>query len=389
MWQVHAKLSALTWGRAFVLLATLFSLSCKDSSDSAGPVQACTPLAVECQGDAVVSCLADGSAWSAPSPCDQGLQCNGGACQPAGVEILTTTLPDGNVGAAYDVGLEVNQQGCSWTLELGALPDGMALSTDGHVAGTPTVAGDFDLTAKADCGAAGTADALYVLTIHAVGFAITTASLPAALDGFDYSFQLAATGGSSPYGWMVADGALPAGVYLTADGQLLGAPSEVGDFPLTFKAFDNADSPQVASKSLTLTVNIAPLEVIGTTQYDLLITKVIILDTIAIVPGFPFPYSTQLQARGGLKPYTWSEIPLPSALTFLIPQSGIPTGLTLDADGTLHGAVTTTDQVITVTVPLSTVTITGFFFAGQVADSQSPQSTKTAIFAIPTIPIGG
>ena len=94
-------------------------------------------------------------------------------------------------------------------------------------------------------------------------------------------------------------------------------------------------------------------------------------------------------ADGGQSPYAWSEEPLPGGLQSIVTQAGIPDGLTLSADGTLSGAVDSTDQVTTVPVPLSGIDLTGFFFYAQVADSQEPAETQSALFLIPTLPVGG
>lgn len=383
----HAKPWVPGWAPAVALTALVFAAACGSDDGETGPSPTCTPNAVACDGNAIITCSADGQSWSAPQACEQGEQCESGTCSPGAVEILTAALPNATVGMAYAATLQANRDGCSWAVSQGALPDGIALAAAGALSGTALAAGDFNLTIAADCGAEGTAERAYVLTVLPPGFVITTTSLPAAQEGFDYSFQLAATGGTEPYAWMVADGLLPAGITLTAAGELLGAPSEIGEFPMVLKAFDNSPSPQVASQALTLSVGIAPLEIYGEQEFNLILGKLVILDTIIIVPGFPLPYATQLLARGGLKPYAWTEAEIPGALSYLFPTSGIPDGLTLQTDGALEGSVTSTDQVITITVPLSTTQITGFFFAAQVADAQDPAETQTAVFVLPTVPV--
>jgi hypothetical protein len=114
-----------------------------------------------------------------------------------------------------------------------------------------------------------------------------------------------------------------------------------------------------------------------------------VLPLIVVVQGIPIPYSTPLQATGGLPPYHWSEIDLSSTVALLIPSAGIPTGLTLADDGTLHGAVTDSSQIITISVPFSTYSLTGFFFAAQVEDSQSAPDSASAVYLLPTVPVGG
>ena len=79
---------------------------------------------------------------------------------------------------------------------------------------------------------------------------------------------------------------------------------------------------------------------------------------------------------------------MPSIVKNFLPKSGIPTGLTLAKDGTLGGAVSDASLVFELKVPLSQITLKGFFFAAQVSDSQSKPATQQALFIIPTVPVG-
>jgi hypothetical protein len=62
--------------------------------------------------------------------------------------------------------------------------------------------------------------------LPAPGFHITTTSLPSATLGAQYSVQLGATGGATPYRWKVVprSGKLPKGLKVRADGLLTGTP---------------------------------------------------------------------------------------------------------------------------------------------------------------------
>ncbi|HET6978682.1 MAG TPA: Ig domain-containing protein [Pyrinomonadaceae bacterium] len=55
---------------------------------------------------------------------------------------------------------------------------------------------------------------------------ITTESIPNARASFDYSLQLACTGGLPPYHWSVVAGELPPSLNLSEDGELAGCPFE-------------------------------------------------------------------------------------------------------------------------------------------------------------------
>jgi len=100
------------------------------------------------------------------------------------------------------------------------------------------------------------------------------------------------------------------------------------------------------TNSVTITVNPPqPLKITTTTLPN-------------AVVGAAYPAGTQLQATGGVTPYTWS-----------ITAGSLPPGMALAADGTISST------------PVPTTRGT-YNFTVQVADSDSPQSTKTASLSI-------
>jgi len=67
------------------------------------------------------------------------------------VEIIPATLPDSNENQAYAQALTTNIGNVLtqvWTVVSGSLPAGMALNTNGTLAGTPTESGSFNFTAR-------------------------------------------------------------------------------------------------------------------------------------------------------------------------------------------------------------------------------------------------
>jgi hypothetical protein len=50
--------------------------------------------------------------------------------------------------------------------------------------------------------------------------------------------------------------------------------------------------------------------------------------------------------------------------------------------------VTDASLVVDVQVPLTQISLKGFFFAAQVTDSLSPAQSKTALYIVPTVPVG-
>jgi hypothetical protein len=374
----------------------------------------CAPGQIVCAEAAVLVCAADGLSWEETAcedefvcfagacvecvnadQCEPGEVCgDDGRCAPEAVTVRPPSPPIGMVGEAYAYAFEARGglPPYVWSAE-GTVPTGLTVAEDGVLEGVPSAAGTYAFTVVAEdgLGTEGTAAAAVTIEPRVEGVRITTSSpLPEAEEGEAYQVQLRAAGGTPPYAWLINVGQLPAGLRMDATGLISGTPDmAVGDFPFRVRVFDNGDVPTWDQRELTLRVRIAPLEIIGNQEYNLLVTKVIVLPLLTFIPNLPLlPYDTQLQAKGGLRPYHWTEQEIPSWLNFLIPRSGIPQGLTLEEGGRLRGNVSSTEEVIEITIPFTQITLRGFFFVGEVADSQSPAARKTALFLIPTLPIG-
>jgi hypothetical protein len=370
----------------------------------------CTPGQVLCGPDGLFTCSDDGLSWqvtpcAAHEACFEGRcvqcvrdqdcgddrVCADGTCAAPPLSVATTELPPAQVGQPYHFELEAANGAppYRWSLAEGMMPRGLSLVRGGAIDGTPVEAGDVDLHVAVDDSTDAHAEAVLHLRVLPQGLVIATDMLPAAEEGTEYAVDFMAMGGTAPYGWFVVDGALPMGLVLGADGHLGGTPTEVGPFDFRLRAVDASTPPGFAEKDFHLEVQIAPLHITADQIFNLFITQVVVLPTITIIPNIPVPYDTQLQATGGLRPYHWSEVPLPANLQQFVPHSGIPDGLVLDDDGHLHGAVVDPSQVISVQIPFTQITLTGFFFVGRVDDSQGVPANDQAIFLLPTLPIGG
>ena len=90
----------------------------------------------------------------------------------------------------------------------------------------------------------------------AVGPAIVTAALPGATQHSSYSKTLQAVGGTTPYTWSVASGALPSGVSLNVNtGALSGTPTAAGTFPVSLRATDASGLTSTQPYSLVVTAS--------------------------------------------------------------------------------------------------------------------------------------
>jgi hypothetical protein len=107
-------------------------------------------------------------------------------------------------------------------------------------------------------------------------------------------------------------GTLPDGINLSATGLLSGTPTAAGTFDFTVRV--TSDSPaQSATRSLQIVV-----------------TSVLTLTTTTLPSGTRFaPYTTTLNAAGGIPPLTWSVI-----------GGSLPLGLTLSSAGVISGTPT-------------------------------------------------
>jgi hypothetical protein len=145
-----------------------------------------------------------------------------------------------------------------------ALPPGLSLSTEGLISGTPgsavalsafSAAAPYTFTVVATDALGSTASqALTILVAPPV--AIVPQTPPAATAGSPYSAQLAATGGTDPVTFSLADGsALPPGLTFSDSGLLSGTPTNPGSFSFTVVATDALGS--AASLPLAFSVSAA------------------------------------------------------------------------------------------------------------------------------------
>jgi hypothetical protein len=263
----------------------------------------------------------------------------------AALSVNTSSLPNALATGAYSQPLSATggTSPYSWTLTTGSLPPGLSLATAGSIYGTPTTAGTYNFTVQVADTSTPTRTATGSLSIT-VGAALTipTAALPSGMLTASYSEALAATGGTSPYTWSIASGALPAGLSLSTAGVITGTPTASGLFSFVVQATDStAPSAQTATRALTLNV-LATLSI----------------TTPALPSGLETtPYSQTLAATGGTPAYSWSVL-----------SGALPAGLSLSAVGVFSGTPTAAGD---------------FHFTVQAADSTTPtQLTATQAFSL-------
>ncbi len=166
--------------------------------------------------------------------------------------IEPAALPPATQGGAYSVTLTaLGGTGSGYTWSAGALPPGLSLS-GATLSGTPTTAGSLSAVIRVkDSGAAiGSRD--YTIDVVPAGSPLAVATtLPAGTPGVSYSQPLTATGGTGPYSWSIASGALPPGLSLSG-ATVSGVPLAGGTFAGTLQATDSATNTATSPFSIPI-----------------------------------------------------------------------------------------------------------------------------------------
>lgn len=226
--------------------------------------------------------------------------------------LITTTLPGGKVGSAYTAVLSATGTPAITYAVVGKLPDGLSLSADGKITGTPTKMGQFPFTvvARSDFGSSNR-DYTIAVTDKTDAPGLTGATLTPGVVDRVYSAQIAVTG-TAPITLTVTSGSLPAGLRLNEDGRIHGTPTKEGESSFEVTATNDAGSTTARYK-----ISIKPAGT-AAAQPDIL------------TANFPAatvgtPYNIALAASGD-KP-----------ILFTVTEGTLPGGLTLSADGVLAG----------------------------------------------------
>jgi hypothetical protein len=237
---------------------------------------------------------------------------------------VQSSLPGGALGAPYDASVSVTGGRAPYRWSARGLPAGIALvpgatSDTVSLAGTPTgPAGNYriELTVGDDTVRPAVV-ATFPITV-APPLAMVAGSLPNGVVGTTYSptAELAVTGGVAPYTWTVTG--LPDGVSLDtnttgATRRFDGAPTAVGTSTVSISVADASGSaPVTATRTITvapaLSLSVAGLPTDAFTDVD---------------------YAGNAVASGGNAPIT-------------VTATGLPSGLSMAANGTLSGRPTAT-----------------------------------------------
>ncbi|GEM_PF-3278744 len=283
--------------------------------------------------------------------------------QPSVFLSLSCPAVTGQVGMAYFADLDVSGGTGPFTLTVvsGSLPSGLTLNSNGTITGTPTAAGTFNATinvtdslgasatTSSSCGAITISPATNTPTPNVVIHKNHTGVFREGDTGKTYTLIVSNVGTAATSGMVTVSDTLPPGLTATAISgsgwtcvlgtlvctrtDALAAGSSFSPITVTVNVAANA-APSVA--------NTATVSVGGTTNAA--------IDVTAIVPALPnggitplsvscppasgqvgVAYFAALSASGGTAPYTFS-----------LGSGSLPTGLTLNGNGTITGTPTAT-----------------------------------------------
>lgn len=274
-----------------------------------------------------------------------------GTSAPATVTITvgtpTITYAPGNpatatAGNAYSTNVAGATGGTgpfTYTITSGALPQGLTLSANGTISGTPRAVGAFVFQVHATDSSTGTGPFFATsgtLTLNVGAPTLSMSPAPGALSGsvgVAFSQTFMASGGSSPYtyAFSVTSGTLPTGLsFNTSTGVLSGTPTSAGTASFNVTATDSTTGGTFSVLAgYTLTVAAPTVTVNPVTLTN---------------PQAGTPYTQTLTASGGTVPYTFvvSAGALPAGIS-INPVTGVVSG-TPTAAGTVNLTIQVTDN---------------------------------------------
>jgi hypothetical protein len=242
--------------------------------------------------------------------------CNGQITISAMAISTATLLPSATQNEAYNQAIAVTGGTPPYNFSNNCCtPGGIGMNNAGLLNGTSGGPGFWSFTVYVNDSAGNTARKTFQLAVLS-----TPLSLPSIntvlLDDFTIGMQswdtVGVSGGTPPYNYAIASGALPPGVSLlglaqvqpemTASGPILGgAPTVLGTYQFTLQMTDSSVPPQTSSRTFDLRVS--PLTWDGLPN-----------GTLGV------PYNQTLRMLGGQPPYHYTIV-----------QGALPNGLSLNA----------------------------------------------------------
>ncbi len=177
--------------------------------------------------------------------------------------IATTTLPTGVKGTPYSATLTASggSEPFTWTLQGGALPAGITLSSAGVLSGTPTAAGDVAIVVRVTDFTTFAISKALLLPVSATFTkpVVNPITFPVVTVGTDFRHTVTAL--NYPKTFTITG--LPKGLkFVAATGAITGQPDVSGVFNVQVKAANSAGTSLVVTSRLT--VKALPKNLVGT-----------------------------------------------------------------------------------------------------------------------------
>ena len=230
-----------------------------------------------------------------------------------------TLLPPAAVGVPYRVELQATSGAAPYTwnkkkkAKFGNYPDGITLSPQGILSGTPTAQGRSNFTINVKDSASKSASKPLSIEVGPppAPLAVRTETLPNATQALPYNATLEGEGGIGPYTWTLDGGALPDGLSLSPEGDITGRATSLGAASFVLRLRDSLGTSTTKSFFIVVVPPPPPL----------------VIQTLSLPETFAErDYSQTLRASGGVAPYSWSLV-----------SGNIGTGLSLSVDGIISG----------------------------------------------------
>ncbi len=242
---------------------------------------------------------------------------DGGTKEPLvdALVLTTSNLPNVELGENYLFKLKASGGIPPYRFQVksGELPEGILLGAlDGQLKGVPVTPGTHKFTIELSDSKDEVVSADFELYVIPEPLQILTSRLSSGRVDAVYESSLRGRGGIEPYQWSIAEGELPPGLNLSAEGDISGTPTAFGDY--NFKV--ELKGTESSTQSGQLHIFIEALDPM--------------IDPISLQHGrVGENYLAEFEATGGRPPLEWTLI-----------GGELPDGLQLAVSGELTGIPT-------------------------------------------------
>lgn len=145
-----------------------------------------------------------------------------------------------------------------YTLQSGALPVGLTLSSGGVISGTPTQRGPYSFVVRSTDNILQSVDKGYTGTVQNPTLSITPATATA-IQGIAFSQTVTASGGVAPHTYLLETGTFPVGISISSAGVISGTTAAApGSYPVTLRVTDASTGPGSYAELESFTLTISP-----------------------------------------------------------------------------------------------------------------------------------